>query len=281
MSLAWLSSPMLVGLCVGGAVLTLPTWRRKVPSRAASGADFLGFAALAASLAVWSLRWSEAGHLPLFGTYESSLSLALAVLVATSVGRLRTAAGRALWPVGLGLSGGLVAHGLLYDRTIYGLTISERSWVVDVHAFVAWAAFGVLAVNFALAGWRLASDRTASESLDRALSRSLSLGFLLHSGMMASGSFYRFLVFGRAWSFDPIEALGLVAWLAYGTLLHMHLLGGWKGRRLALWSAWMFLILVVSYRGIVYFPAWSTYHIFDIDLRIHLTGSETFPGGAP
>ena len=32
--------------------------------------------------------------------------------------------------------------------------------------------------------------------------------------------------------------------------------------------------MTISYRGIVYFPAWSTYHIFDMDLRIHLTGSE-------
>ena len=35
---------------------------------------------------------------------------------------------------------------------------------------------------------------------DRALSYSLSLGFALHSAMMASGSFYKFLLFGAAWS---------------------------------------------------------------------------------
>ena len=62
--------------------------------------------------------------------------------------------------------------------------------------------------------------------------------------------------------------------MAYGTLLHMVLFAGWEGRRLAAWCVGLFFVLVVSYRGIVYFPAWATYHIFDMDLRIHLSGDE-------
>ena len=73
-----------------------------------------------------------------------------------------------------------------------------------------------------------------------------------------------------AWTFDPIESLGFVAWMAYGTLLHMHLFAGWDGRRLARWSLGLFVLLVISYRGIVYFPSWATYHIFDMDLRLHI-----------
>ena len=64
------------------------------------------------------------------------------------------------------------------------------------------------------------------------------------------------------------------AWLVYGTLLHLHRLGRWPQRRLAAWSLAAFLLLAVSYRGLVLFPSWSTYHIFDMDLRMHLTGSE-------
>ncbi len=92
--------------------------------------------------------------------------------------------------------------------------------------------------------------------------------------MLVSGSVYKFLLFGKAWSFDPIETLGFAAWVAYGTLLHMHYFAGWRGRRLARWCLTVFILLLVSYRGIVWFPAWSTYHIFDMDLRIHVTGDE-------
>ena len=62
------------------------------------------------------------------------------MLAALLVQRRVTGAG--VWPVACGVAAALVAHGSLYDPTIYALTISERSWVVDIHAIVAWAAFG-------------------------------------------------------------------------------------------------------------------------------------------
>lgn len=240
----------------------------------------LSVSALGTVTAGWILRWGEAGHLPLFGTYESALSLAVATLLVAFLWDMRHPVGLRVFPWACAAASGLLAHGLSYDPTPYALTISERSWVVDLHAAFAWSAFGALAVNAGLA-LRRAFARGASPGLDRALGVSLSLGFLLHSGMMASGSFYKFLLFGRAWSFDPIETLGFAAWVAYGTLLHMDLMAGWSAKRLAPWCLGVFVLLVVSYRAIVYFPAWSTYHIFDMDLRVHITGQESpnAPGG--
>jgi ABC-type transport system involved in cytochrome c biogenesis permease subunit len=247
----------------------------------ATAARALGGLTTALALAAWTARWAEAGHLPLFGTWESTLSLVLAVCAATAaaggLGRRRAR----LWGVAGVVAAALLAHGLRYDPTVYALTISERSWVVDVHAVLAWAAFGALTVNAAVAAGlllrRRAATRGARDELrprHPALGTTLSLGFLLHTAMLVSGSVYKLLLFGRVWSFDPIESLGLVAWVAYGTLLHLHLMGGWEGRRLARGCLGLFVLLVISYRGIVYFPAWSTYHIFDMDLRIHVTGTE-------
>lgn len=230
-----------------------------------------GLAMLIATAAVWGRRAWVAGHLPLFGTYESSLSLALATLLVPLAFGIRRPRVPAVWPFASAVAGLLLAHGARFDPTVYALTISERSLAVDVHAILAWLAFGALTANAALATVAVARG---DGPVDGPLARTLSVGFALHSGMMASGSFYKFLLFGTAWSFDPIESLGFVAWIAYGTLLHMHLMAGWSGRRLGAWCLALFAILVVSYRGIVYFPAWSTYHVFDMDLRIHLTGSE-------
>ena len=69
----------------------------------------------------------------------------------------------------------------------------------------------------------------------RWLACSLYWGFVLHTAMIAPGSVYRFMLFGRAWSFDPVETPALVAWAGYGTLLRLHLFVGWEGRRLASW----------------------------------------------
>jgi len=231
----------------------------------------LGLLGLGMATGSWISRWIAAGHIPLFGTYESSMSLAVAVLAAALIIRPWTSAPSGVWPVASGVAAGLLGHGMRFDPAAYALTISERSWIVDVHGVLAWMAFGALVVNLGLAVHRTLTGGHGNERADRLLAFSLSLGFVLHSGMMVSGSFYKFLLFGAAWSFDPIEALGFVVWVAYGTLLHMHLFAGWSGRRLAAWCIGLFVLLTVSYRGIVYFPAWSTYHIFDMDLRMHLT----------
>lgn len=262
-----LGGTCLLAAFVGGIALAIRSGRlRALLPRT------LGGMALVGTAAAWGHRAWLAGHLPLFGTYESSLSIAFATLLATSALDLRRPRHPETWPFSCAVAGLVLTHGARFDPAVYALTISERSWVVDVHAVLAWLAFGGLAASAALGALRLVRR---DDRVDGALSRALSWGFVLHSGMMASGAFYKFLLFGSAWTFDPIETLGFVAWVAYGTLLHLHLMAGWSGRRLAAWSLALFAILVVSYRGIVYFPAWSTYHVFDMDLRIHLTGSET------
>ena len=274
---------LMVGLGAAGALVGILAWLRPRNQALQLVAALVGWYALGLTWVAWIRRFQAAGHLPLFGTYESSLSLAAACLLAAAPWALRNGVRRAgLWPAACGVAAALLAHGLRYDPTIYALTISERSWVVDVHAVMAWAAFGVLAANAGLALWLLIRPLSSGDDFDPragSLAWTLSLGFALHTAMMVSGSFYKFLLFGSIWTFDPIETLGFVAWVAYGTLLHMHLFAGWEGRRLARWCLGLFLILVISYRGILYFPAWATYHIFDMDLRMHLTGGEDLPFG--
>jgi len=267
-------SGVLVALGVAGGVAGFTSWIRPGSRGLARLADWLGLACVVVGIATWAARWVAAGHLPLFGTYESALSLSVFVLLAALLARARLSDAGRIWPVACALSAALVLHGLRFDPTIYALTISERSWVVDVHAVVAWAAFGALFVNAGLAARLLWLRGDGAPRLEAALASSLSLGFAMHTAMLATGSVYAFLLFGRAWSFDPIETLGFVAWIAYGTLLHMHLFAGWRGPRLARWCTVLFLLLIVSFRAIVYFPPTSTYHIFDVDLRIHVMGTD-------
>lgn len=221
-----------------------------------------------AGLLAWGARWIEVGHLPLFGTFESALSLSVAVLLATLWWERRGRGELGIAPVGALIAAATLGHGLGYETAPYALTISERSLVVDAHALVSWAAFAVLAVNAGLSAVTLWGRGAAGAA--RGLVTTLEWGFFLHTGMLVTGAAYRFLLFGRAWAFDPIETLGLVAWVSYGTLLHLHFFAHWRDRRLAAWGLGLFALLVLSYRGIVYFPSWSTYHIFDVGLREHL-----------
>ena len=262
----------LIPICAVASLSGFASWIGKEAIGLRRAGEWLGITCFALTLVTWLLRWRLAGHFPIFGTYESALSLSVAVL-ATALIMHRVAGSTGLWPVACGVTAALLAHGQCYDATAYPLTISERSWIVDVHAVLAWAAFGCLAANAGLALVMLFGSAGASERIRRLLPQSLSIGFMLHSAMLVSGSFYGFLLFGQVWSFDPIETLGFVAWIAYGTLLHLHLFAAWEGIRLAKWCLLLFVLLTISYRFIVYFPAWSTYHIFDMDLRMHIDPS--------
>ncbi len=256
--------------CGAGGLLGLAAWIWGGRNRTRILWGVVGLLPAALVLVAWGIRWYLAGHLPLFGTYESALSLAVAVMVMGCIWEYLGAFDLRAAPIAALVAAGLLVHGLAFDDTIYALTISERSWVVDIHAFFAWSAFGVLSINAALAVRELVFRNPGAPG--HMLRRTLEIGFGLHTGMLASGSFYKFLLFGKVWSFDPIETMGLVAWIAYGALLHMCLFAGWRGRKLAAWCAFLFVLLVLSYRVIVYFPAWSSYHILDMDLRIHVPG---------
>lgn len=260
-------SQALVFACLGVGVVGLAAWRFAATSWATWLWRALGSAVAGLALAAWGVRWAEAQHLPLFGTYEGALSLVVAVTALGAWAEWRKGWGQGVSPALALVSAALLAHGLRYDTTPWALTISERSLVVDAHAVIAWAAFAVLALNAGLSALTLwaPADRAAA-----ALPVTLEWGFFLHTGMLGSGALYRFLLFGRAWAFDPVETLGFVAWLGWGTLLHLHFFARWRDRRLAAWCLGLFVLVVVSYRGIVYFPSWATYHVFDINLREHL-----------
>ena len=263
---------LTICLALPAGTIGIVSWR--APDRLKLGLLSRGFSSLAFLTAsgAWILRWIASGHLPLFGTYESSLSISVFCLgFGLAWDRIRGDL-RAMPSTSL-VAAVVLAQGIGYDPTPYALTISERSLVVDAHAVLAWLAFGGCAASFGFA-LKVLLTPNPRIGLTRAFSMSLSLAFVLQTAMIASGSIYKFMLFGTPWSFDPIETMAFIAWIAYGTILHMNLLAGWTGKKLARWCLGVCAVAFLSYRVIVYFPSWSTYHIFDMDMRTHVIGGE-------
>ena len=244
----------VIALGLGLSLLSLA--RRSIPF-----AHRAGVAVAVLVLAAWSLRFWSAGHFPIFGAYESALSLACF-------------GGLALWLVGLrsrqplawlfpAMAALLLLHGGLYSREIWALTISERGFWVHLHAIFAFAAF---ALGMCLVSASILVFRGYRPPL-----RPILLGFAaLYALNIVSGSYYRFLLFGVPWSFDPIEAINLACFLAFTTLIHMVSFRRWSPKKTAAWSIVCFVFLVLAYRLILVFPSWSSYHILDIGIRTHI-----------
>ena len=88
---------LVLALALVGGLTGIAAWKRQSAQALARTAFLLALGAAASS---WVVRWVLAGHLPLFGTYESGISLSLIILLVAAclgVGARRIAA--LAWPV--------------------------------------------------------------------------------------------------------------------------------------------------------------------------------------
>lgn len=212
------------------------------------------------------MRWAQAGHPPIFGTFENTLTAAVCLLGAAAwTCRSRSGVGRWAWAAPWALT--LLLYGTQFRHEAVALTISEQSVWVDVHVVFAWTAFVTLLLASSLAFAR-AAGRTfwglSPQEADEYLGRLVNLGFLALTATLVVGSWYLYVLFGVFWKWEIVETLTLAAWLGYGMVAHARYFYGLDGRRLAAAVLVVLPVLVLSFWVWSVFP--GTYHFFDIPL---------------
>lgn len=226
------------------------------------------------------IRWAEAGHPPINGTYEAALagSWFLALCAFLAVRRQREIAQLIPWTALFALLH--LAYGLAFNTRHVPLTISEQSIWVDLHALFAWLAYGEFHISFFLSvvlilkgreeilfpGWF--KDLPSPDILDELVFKYIVFGFIFHTLMFALGSYYSSILYGKWWTWDPVDTLFLISWLVFGIIIHMRLFYGWKRERMARLVLIGMATIMIGYWSLIYTP-WATYHIFDIDLKMH------------
>lgn len=215
--------------------------------------------------ALIGVRWYHAGHPPIFGTYEETLSASFAVTVFSLIldreGRFgRFTATFAFFTL---------LYGSLFDSTLKPLVISEQSLWVEFHALFAWIAYGFYSLVFAAAiSVLLKKEETLDVLSDWLMRKGLLYGFIGQTVFFVIGSYYSTRLHGRWWMWDAVEYLFVASWLIYAVAIHGRILSGWSNKRTALWIAAGFAAAIVLYWGLIYFPQ-STYHVFDTEFKTH------------
>lgn len=210
--------------------------------------------ALALHLVAGIGRWWAAGHAPVQGVYENSLSGsffvgAVYLPLAWRLPALRRALPGLIALVLLILGNGVVAH----DPAVPLEPPFRSGWLV-VHVAFAWLAFGAFLVSAVVAGLQLASHRRAANErgavLDDTCGKLIFFGFACDTVMIASGAIWAHGLWGRYWAWDPVETWSLVTWLVYGANLHARFTLGWRGPR----AAWLALAssatVIITFFGI-------------------------------
>lgn len=237
-----------------GAVLADRAWAM----RAGRWASWLGLAAHTGALAV---RWTTTGHAPLATPYENAATGAWAIVLTVTAAPRRWSLFPAAGVGATALALLILGWGTVTQDSGGGpLVASLRSVWLYVHvgfAFVAYAAFSVAsgaALGFLLRsrfGERGVLARLPPpDELDALVFRYVLLGFLTCAVMIAAGSLWAKDLWGSYWGWDPVETWNLVAWLAYGLLIHLRVTFGWRGRRFAWYALFAVILVIVAYFGV-------------------------------
>jgi len=114
------------------------------------------------------------------------------------------------------------------------------------------AAAGVLtpALGLLVRSLNLNAGGATTDVLNRALYRTIVLGFLFLSVGIITGSVWAQQAWGRYWGWDPKETWSFITWLIYGIYLHVRF--GWKKTGvLSIWLAILgFWAVVFTYFGV-------------------------------
>ena len=95
-------------------------------------------------------------------------------------------------------------------------------------------------------GWAFLERLPDAEALDAQTVRFVGFGFIFWTISMAAGAVWADQSWGRYWGWDPIETWSLVAWLAYGSLLHARIFYRLRGAAVAWATLGCFGVVVLT-----------------------------------
>lgn len=221
-------------------LLVMHRWQRL--STVAMGLVFVGFLI---HLLILNLRWWEFGQLPIVTRYEDMTMDALMVVGAYLLAQWRIPWLRraGLWVLPIAVIG--VGGALWYNLGSFPWSPALRTNWLIIHAELNSLAIG--AATLAAAASLVARDEGQLQQLGRLLGWT----FLLWAAMVAAGSYWASLAWGRYWGWDPIESWSLGTLLAYAFLLHLRLKPRWQGRAGALLGLIPYVMMLFTTYGLL------------------------------
>jgi len=215
---------------------------------------------IAVHIAFMAVRVAGEHHIPLASQSEALSFFALAVAVVYIYLELR---------LGTSITGVFVLFVVfvfqLISTSMYGpftpINPILRSGWFAFHAGSAVLSFSAFAVAALFAAMYLLLVREINarkpgyifqripslELLDEMSYKSVMLGFLLFTAGIGSGVIWADQAWGKFWSWDPKQVSSLVVWLVYAAYLHARLQRGWEGKRVAVFAAVGFVVLVFTF----------------------------------
>jgi cytochrome c-type biogenesis protein CcsB len=238
--------------------------------KVADMATWVSITAWIGNTAAILLRWYEShrmgsglGYIPLSNEYESLAFFAwtIAIIYLIVEHRYRNKAiGSLVMPLAcLALAyASLGASGKMIQPLI---PVLKSNWLI-VHVFTCFIAYAAFAVAFGVSLVYLVKtfygDRVDSMAsrlpdpavLDELTHQLIMFGFLFLTVGIITGSVWANSAWGRYWGWDNKETWSLITWFIYAAILHLRMMKGWRGQRIALFSIIGFAAVLFTYFGV-------------------------------
>ncbi|NNG01455.1 MAG: c-type cytochrome biogenesis protein CcsB [Desulfobacteraceae bacterium] len=260
------------------AVLYIFSWIFKTPvaDRWATWAAVTGWAGNTAGIILrWieSYRVLESGHAPFSNLYESLIFFSWTIITLYLILERRTA-NRVIGAFCTPLAFLALAYASLSpnvsSRIQPLLPALQSNWLI-AHVMTCFIGYAAFAIAFGVSlMYLLKSGSGDSEGammqklpapavLDDLTHQLVVFGFLFLTIGIITGAVWANSAWGRYWGWDPKETWSLITWLIYAALLHMRLMRGWQGRRIAIMSIVGFMAVLFTYFGVNLLPGMHSY----------------------
>ena len=149
----------------------------------------------------------------------------------------------------------------------------QSNWLTS-HVLTCFMGYAAFTVTFALGVMFFVRKAAAHDSsgvralmrlfpsehqIDDLMYSCTALGFIFLTLGIVTGSVWAHYAWGSYWSWDPKETWSLITWLAYAVMLHVRLVRGWRGVRMAVMAIIGFACVLFTYFGVNLLPSLHSY----------------------
>ena len=253
---------------------------REFGGQLASWMTLIGFIAQSIALII---RWKTSydlgiGHAPMTNFYESLIFFAWTVvfLYLLMEWRLKNRSiGVFVMPAAfLMMAYASIGPGIS-NRIEPLIPALQSNWLTS-HVLTCFMGYAAFTVTFALGIMFFLRKAAAHDSsgvrglihmlpsedqIDELIYSCATLGFIFLTLGIVTGSVWAHYAWGSYWSWDPKETWSLITWLAYAMTLHVRLMRGWRGLRMAIMAIIGFACVLFTYLGVNLLPSLHSYLI--------------------
>lgn len=217
------------------------------------------------------LRWVESyqmgyGHAPFSNMYESlvffSWTVCLLYLFVEYKYKERIVGVFATPLIFLAIAYASLAPGMQSEISPL-IPALKSNWLI-AHVVTCFLGYAGFAVAFGLSTMYLIRPESTNQDgflanlpvpavIDELTYQMIVFGFLFLTIGIITGAVWANSAWGSYWSWDPKETWSLITWFVYATLLHLRMMRGWHGKRIAWVSIVGFMAVLFTYFGVNYF----------------------------